>query len=113
MELLMLGLGARQNGKSLALAAIAGAAAAATIAMETFGRASRRGKRLRDEERRLRNARRKANEEGRCQRRLSRPALEYNIDFESICSCCKRPGSHFFPPSLGEPGFFICWKEKR
>lgn len=85
----------------------------ATIAMEKFGRASRRGKRLRDVERRLRNARRKANEEARCQRRLDRPALEYNIDFESICSCCKRPGSHFFPPSLGEPGFFICWKEKR
>lgn len=25
-----------------------------------------------------------------------------------ICPCCGQPGSHFAPPSLGEPGFYIC-----
>jgi hypothetical protein len=24
------------------------------------------------------------------------------------CMNCGRPGAHFLPPSLGEPGFFIC-----
>jgi len=27
---------------------------------------------------------------------------------ESICPNCNKPGRHFAPPSLGEPGFYIC-----
>jgi len=26
----------------------------------------------------------------------------------SVCPRCGKPGSHFVPPSLGEPGMFIC-----
>lgn len=26
-----------------------------------------------------------------------------------ICPNCGLKGPHFAPPSLGEPGFFICW----
>jgi hypothetical protein len=27
---------------------------------------------------------------------------------QSLCPNCKRPGSHFAPPSFGEKGFYIC-----
>lgn len=29
-----------------------------------------------------------------------------------LCWNCGEPGPHFFPPSLGEPGFYICEKKK-
>jgi len=32
----------------------------------------------------------------------------YAIHGQPICPNCKTRGSHFAPPSLGEPGFFIC-----
>jgi hypothetical protein len=46
--------------------------------------------------RRQRNQRR--NNAAELHRRHARP----------ICNHCGRPGAHFAPPSLGEPGFWIC-----
>jgi len=32
----------------------------------------------------------------------------YGPSPEPVCPRCHTPGSHFVPPCLGEPGFFIC-----
>jgi hypothetical protein len=33
---------------------------------------------------------------------------EVRIPDLSVCPRCGKPGAHFVPPSLGEPGLFIC-----
>lgn len=36
----------------------------------------------------------------------------YDTSKNGICPVCGKPGPHFAPPSLGEPGFFICQAKK-
>ena len=33
-------------------------------------------------------------------------------DEKNVCTNCGKPGSHYAPPSLGEPGFYICDKRE-
>lgn len=67
-----------------------------------------------DDERAARRARKKANEEERCGRRLKRveemgvKADRFLIDRTCACPRCGKREAHFAPPCFGEPGFFIC-----
>lgn len=48
------------------------------------------------------------NRKQRDQNRANAEHLRELFGKKSICPNCGRPGSHFAPPFLGEPGFFIC-----
>lgn len=40
-------------------------------------------------------------------RRNTAKALYERLE-KSVCAECGKEGKHYVPPSLGEPGFFIC-----